>query len=335
MSVTAKELAKRLGLSEAAVSIALNNKPGVSTATRKRVLEEARKAGYDFSRKAALRDHGLGRICFAIYKKSGAVVDETPFFAALSEGVRLGCKREQYNLAIVYLYEDEDLAAQLNTIRSGNFDGLILLATEMDERSLLPFQDFKIPLLLLDAYFETLDYNCVLINNIQGAYLATSHLISRCKTQPGYLRSAYSIGNFEQRADGFYKAIRAHGMSTSKCLVHRLTPSQDGAYADMKALLEAGEQPAPAYFADNDLIAIGAMQALQEAGYRIPEDVSLVGFDDLPACEYMHPPLTTIEVPKIYLGETAAHRMIEMIDDKNSLPLKIEVSVRLKRRRSV
>ena len=124
-------------------------------------------------------------------------------------------------------------------------------------------------------------------------------------------------------------------MSTSKCLVHRLTPSQDGAYADMKALLEAGEQPAPAYFADNDLIAIGAMQALQEAGYRIPEDVSLVGFDDLPACEYMHPPLTTIEVPKIYLGETAAHRMIDMIDDKNSLPLKIEISVRLKRRRSV
>ena len=335
MSITAKALAAQLGLSEAAVSIALNDRPGVSTATRKRVLEAAREAGFDFSRKAASSGLKRGLICFAIYRKSGAIVDDTPFFSTLSEGISLACKRARYDLVIRYLYEDEDLSDQLYALKTGGFDGILLLATEMDEASLLPFESFKVPIVLLDAYFERLSYDCVLINNVQGAYLATSYLISKRKVQPGYLRSAYSIGNFEQRADGFYKAIRAHGMSTSKSVVCRLTPSQEGAYADMKALLEAGEKPVPAYFADNDHIASGAMKALKEAGYRIPEDVAVVGFDDLPICEYLSPPLTTVEVPKLYLGEMAVRRMIERIENKNSLPLKIEAAVRLKKRKSV
>ena len=335
MSVTAKELAAQLGLSEAAVSIALNGKPGVSTATRRRVLEAARNAGFDFSRKAGSQGLRRGTICFAVYKKSGAVVDDTPFFSAVSDGVSLGCRRENFDLVVRYLYEDEELSEQLYTIKNSGFSGMILLATEMDEHSLAPFSDIRIPIVLLDAYFETLDYDCVLINNVQGAYLAASHLISRCRTQPGYLRSAYPIGNFEQRADGFYHAIRAHGLSTSQSLVHRLTPSQEGAYADMKALLEAGEKPAKAYFADNDHIAIGAIKAFREAGYRIPEDISVIGFDDIPLSEYISPPLSTVDVPKLYLGETAARRLAQMIDSKNSLPLKIEIAVRLKKRASV
>ena len=124
-------------------------------------------------------------------------------------------------------------------------------------------------------------------------------------------------------------------MSTAKSQVLRLTPSQEGAYEDMKELLATGEKPASCYFADNDLIAIGAMKALKDAGYRIPQDVSIVGFDDLPSCEYMSPPLTTIMVPKLFMGETAADRIIQLIEEKNQQPLKIEVSTRLVRRRSV
>ena len=335
MSVTAKELAAQLGLSEAAVSIALNNRPGVSTETRNRVFKAAREAGYDFSRKALSPNAKKGLICFVIYKKSGAVVDETPFFSALSEGVSLGCKQARYDLIIRYLYEDEDLDNQIFSLKTGGFDGILLLATEMDENSLLPFSSFKIPVVLVDAYFEQLSFDCVLMNNVQGACLATSYLISKRKTQPGYLRSAYRIENFNQRADGFYKALRNHGMSPSKSPVHLLTPSQEGAYEDMKALLAAGEEPAKAYFADNDHIAIGAVKAFKEAGYRIPEDIAIVGFDDLPICEYLSPPLTTVEVPKQYLGEMAAKRIIERIENKNSLPLKIETAVRLKKRKSV
>lgn len=335
MKVTAKDLARALGLSEAAVSMALNNRPGVSTATRRRILEEAERRGYDFSRKAAFGNELKGSFCLAVYKKSGAVVGDTPFFADLTDGISAACKKAHYDLVIRYLYEDEDLDDRLYSLSRADFKGILLLATEMDAASLARFSRFKTPLLLLDSYFETASYNCVLINNVQGAYLATSYLIKKRRTQPGYLRSAYPIGNFVERADGFYKAIRVNGMSTAKSLVHRLTPSQEGAYADMKALLEAGEKPADCYFADNDHIAIGAITALKEAGYRIPEDVAVVGFDDIPLCEYLDPPLTTIEVPRHIMAQTAVGRLIEMVESKQLHPVKIQIGVTLKKRKSV
>ena len=335
MKVTAKDLARALGLSEAAVSMALNNRPGVSTATRRRILEEAERRGYDFSRKAAFGNELKGSFCLAVYKKSGAVVGDTPFFADLTDGISAACKKAHYDLVIRYLYEDEDLDDRLDALSRADFKGILLLATEMDAASLARFSRFKTPLLLLDSYFETASYNCVLINNVQGAYLAASYLIKKRRTQPGYLRSAYPIGNFDERADGFYKAIRVNGMSTAKSLVHRLTPSQEGAYADMKALLEAGEKPADCYFADNDHIAIGAITALKEAGYRIPEDVAVVGFDDIPLCEYLDPPLTTIEVPRHIMAQTAVGRLIEMVESKQLHPVKIQIGVTLKKRKSV
>ena len=107
-SITAKELAAMLHLSESAISLALNNKPGVSRETRKRVMEAAKKQGYDFSRKAVAREQKMGTICFAVYRKSGAVVGDTPFFSELTEGISSRCRREGYECVIRYLYEDED-----------------------------------------------------------------------------------------------------------------------------------------------------------------------------------------------------------------------------------
>lgn len=333
-SITAKELAAILHLSESAVSLALNDRPGVSRETRKRVLDAARENGYDFSRKALGRDQKKGTICFAVYRKSGAVVGDTPFFSELTDGISIRCRRDGYECVISYLYEDEDLQGQIYAMRVARYAGVIVLATEMEEQTLSLFDVVESPLVFLDAYFERPEYNFILINNIHGAYQATKYLIRKCRTQPGYLRSSYWISNFDARADGFYKAIREAGMSTSQSRVHRLAPSQEGAYADMKELLRT-EKPAKCYFADNDLIAIGSIQALKEAGYRIPEDVSIVGFDDISSAQYVSPPLTTVEVPKAYLGEAAVGRVIQMIEGHSLQPLKVEVFTRLVRRKSV
>lgn len=335
MSITAKELAAKLGLSESAISLALNDRPGVSRETKRRVLEAAKAYGYDFSKKAIASNGKKGTVCFAIYKKSGAVVGDTPFFSALTDGINMGCRRQHYDCVTRYLYEDDDLADQIYTLETSKFSGIILLATEIDENTLKQFSSISAPLVVLDAYFEKLDFDFVIINNIQGAFTATEHLIKKRRTQPGYLRSDYWISNFDQRADGFYKAIRAAGMSTAKSQVLRLMPSQEGAYEDMKRHLEAGEKPVDCYFADNDLIAFGAVMALKEAGYRVPEDVAVVGFDDMPACEYMNPPLSTIMVPKLFMGETAATRIIQLIEVNVVQPLKIEVSTKLVKRKSV
>lgn len=338
MSITAKKLAEMLQLSEAAVSMALNNKPGVSTATRKRVLETAREQGYDFSRlkeSAPVLRPLQGTLYFIIYRKHGAVVADTPFFSQLSQGIDAGCKKHRYHLNVFYMDEGEAMEAQLRSLIHFDCKGILLLGTEMHEENLTPFLSLGLPLVVLDTYFETVSADYVLINNIQGAYLAVSHLISRCKCQPGYLRSSYSINNFRERADGFYKAVRTYGMSASQSPVHLLTPSLEGAYADMLKLLNAGETLARCYFADNDLIACGAMKALKEKGYRIPQDISIAGFDNMPVSTCMEPALTTVNVPKQYMGEAAVRRLAHVIASQDNVPVKLEISTSLVKRKTV
>ncbi len=332
MSVTAKQLAQLLNLSEAAVSMALNNKPGVSTATRKRVIAAARESGYDFSRineNTAPSLPSQGTLYFIIYRKHGAVVADTPFFSQLTQGIDSGCKKHHYYMHVFYLDEGKNMEKQLRDLVHFDCRGILLLGTEMHENDLVPFQNLKLPLVVLDTYFETVEADYVLINNVQGAYLATSHLISCCKSQPGYLRSSYAINNFGERADGFYKAVRLHGLSTSNSRVHLLSPSLEGAYADMLALLDAGEDLCRCYFADNDLIACGAVKAMRERGLQIPQDVAVIGFDNMPVSTYMEPALTTVNVPKQHMGEAAVRRLAQLIEDRDSSPMKLEISTSL------
>ncbi|MCL2017023.1 MAG: LacI family DNA-binding transcriptional regulator [Defluviitaleaceae bacterium] len=325
--MTAKELAKKLNISTAAVSFALNNKQGVSDKTRQRVLNAAEQYGMNLS-KQQTKCHER-TFCFILYRREGAVVADTPFFSQLTEGIERGCKELGFKLRICYVYKQEDVVRQLADITRSDCSGIILLGTEMTSFDYIPFQRLKTPMVLLDVYFNTVQHDCILINNTQGAFLATDYLISRIKSQPGYLHSAYSIANFGERADGFYNAVRHHGMSTSKCIVHKLTPSVEGACADMLELLEKGEDLARGYFADNDWIAIGAMKAFQKKGIKIPEDVSVIGFDNIPAANYLEPPLTTVNVPKQHMGVLAVKRLADVLDNGNNSVIKLEIATGL------
>lgn len=264
--------------------------------------------------------------------ESGVVVSDSPFFNEVFEGIHEKCSQLHYTLSIQYLYDREQAQAAL---RGNKADGIILLGTEMAAEDYQPFEQCPVPIVVLDTYFETVQVNYVLINNTQGAYQATGFLIKRCMSQPGYLRSAYPIGNFNERANGFYQAIRDYGMSPSKSVVHLLSPAPDGAYADMCCLLEQQEELACCYFADNDAIACAAMRALQEHGYRIPEDISIIGFDDIPVCGYVIPALTTVRVSKRYLGNTAVSHLIRLMEEKTNVCCKIEISTELVVRGSV
>lgn len=334
MGITAKELAKKMNLSESAVSLALNGKAGVSTKTRQEVLEAAEKYGYDFTRISNRAQPG-GSIYFTLFRKNGAVVTDTPFFSELSEGIQQKCKEEGYKLSITYVYADDDIEKQVEDIRYSDCIGLILLGTEMSAADFAFFDKLNIPIVLLDVYFGHVKRDCVLINNIQGAFDAADYLISRTKKQPGYLHSSYPISNFEERSDGFYKAVRTNGMSASKSIVHLLSPSVEGAFADMTELISRGEELAECYFADNDLIAIGAMKALQKAGYKIPQDIAIIGFDNMPMTNYIEPSLTTINVPKHYMGQMAAARLFEVIRSDHFSPVKLEIGTNLIKRRSI
>ena len=328
MGITAKELAKELGISAAAVSLALNDKPGVSTETRKRIKEAAERLGYDFH-KIKLNKKIDGSIYFIICKRNGTVLTDTPFFAELADGVLNEGKSLGYKLNTIYTYEDELDDKKLSDIKYSDCIGMIILGTEITAPSLEKFIQLNLPLVLLDSYIEQIDCDCVQINNIQGAYIATMHLIKKTKKQPGHLASSYPINNFQERREGFTRAIRSSGMSITQSITHWLTPSMDGAYSDMIELIKRKEPLASCYFADNDLIAAGAMKAFIECGYRIPEDIAIVGFDNMPISRMTSPSLTTINVPKQDMGAEAMRRLHFRIHNPNSAYTKTEIITNL------
>lgn len=336
MSITAKELAKIMGLSEAAISMALNGKPGVSTETRKRVIETAHNYSYDFT-KLKKGPKNSGTICYIVYRKYGAILkmQNTPFFEQLSNGIEQHCKEKGYRLVTANIVAGNDVDKQLERAIPSDCVGIVLLGTEMLKEDFFPFSYISLPIVAIDTYINSTKMDCVLMNSMEGAYQATRFLIKKKQVQPGYLKSSYLMYNFAKRSDGFYKALRDSGLSTSKSVVHHLSPSMEGAYADMKKLLTDGCEVAKCYFADNDLIAAGAMKAFKEFGYRIPEDVGIVGFDNIPMCTYLEPNLTTINIPIRYMAEMAITRLDEVINSRHYRPVKIEVNTNLIRRQSV
>lgn len=332
MPITAKDIAKQLNLSESAVSLALNHKPGVSTLTRKKVLEAARTLGYDFT-KITASYHPVSMVNFILYQKN--LLFDTPFFNEIVTGVEKGFKNTGYRMMISHLHSEENVQEQLEEIVSSGCDGIIILGTEMAREDFAPFSFIDVPIILLDSYYDSVKMDCILINNVEGAYQATDYLIKKRHAQPGYLQSSCSIYNFEERADGYYRAIRRSGLSVAKSIVHSLSPSIEGAYADMKAIIEQGDELANCYFSDNDEIAIGAMKALKEKGYEIPGEIAVIGFDNISFSTFTEPPLTTVNVPKGYLGELAAKRLLTVIQNPEYHPVRMEVKTNIILRGSI
>ena len=332
--MTSKELAKQLGLSEAAVSLALNNRPGVSTKTRNRVKEAATAAGMDFSSRAGVSEQ-MGSICLIFYRRNGAVLADTSFFSELTEGVEQKCREVGFRVSIQNIYSITDLERTLQELSHVGTDGAVLFGTEMREEDFAVLSFTDLPIVLLDNHFLSTKIDSIQINNIDGAYSAANYLIKRRRTQPGYLSSSYPIRNFSERRQGFNQALIHNGMSPSATIVHTLAPSIDGAYSDMMEILERKDPLAQSYFADNDLIAIGALRAFKAHGFRIPEDIALIGFDDIPMCDYTEPGLTTIHVPKRYMGMVAVERLVSLIEKKAYYPVNISISPHLVTRATV
>lgn len=334
MSISAKELAQKLNVSPATISMVLNNKPGISAETRDMVLSAAKKYHYDLT-KYSLQTKKDKNICFLIYKKDGEVVSDTPFFSALTEGISNTCQANNLTLNILYVYNNHPIEAQLKELFEKEYHGVLLLATEMTLEDFQPFLRLPCPLIVLDCYYEDLAFDTILINNVQGSYMATTHLIQKGFQEIGYLKSSFRIANFEERADGYFKALREYNIKKDLNYVVELSPSMESAYSDMKQLLKQGIPLAGAYFADNDLIAAGAMRAFLEAGYRIPEDISIIGFDDISLCNFLSPTLSTMRVETHDFGMLAVNQFQNRIQNPSQSLVKVELSTQLISRDSV
>lgn len=324
--MNSKELAKLLGVSPATVSMALNGKPGVSKETKELVLEAAKK--HHVSARA-LSVASTRTICLIVFQRKETLLSFSTFMTEVQTGVEKTCAEAGYGFTTRLVFGIESLISCLSKLSRSDTAGVILLGTDMVEEDFRLFPKKNLPIVLLDNHAYSYPIDCVKIDNISSAFSAVNFLIRRRKAVPGYLRSSYELNNFYERKTGFEQALVYNGMSENSAVIHDLLPSIEGAYADMNALLKGGLKPASCYFADNDLIAIGAMQAMQSHGYRIPEDVALVGFDDIEMSAGTTPPLTTMHVPKYHFGAAAVKRLLTLIRDSSLFPIKIEMTANL------
>lgn len=309
MRVTAKEVARQAGVSASTVSLVFQNKGSIRPEVRQKVFAAAAAIGYRPGGSAAGAAQPV--IQLVLYKKHGKVVSDTPFFENLTKGISDRVQALGYQLRITYYYAAQDAAEQLRSLQNSRPAGLLLLTTEMHTRDLDAFEALGLPLVLLDNWFPAKSCDAVVIDNLRGAYHAVQFLIQCGHTRLGYLSSKVDIRNFTERREGYLAAVRSlkdpHNDSAQRIV--RVGTTVESACADMTAYLATDPVLPTAFFADNDLIAAGCLRALRRAGYRVPEDISLIGFDDMSICELTEPPLTTMAVPKERLGALAVDRL--------------------------
>lgn len=319
MRVNIKKLSELTGFSQATVSNALNNKRGVSKETAEKVLKVARETGY-------LSECRVSGIKLVVYKTSGAVVNDSPFFSSLIAGVEAEGRNYGFDTLVYNLAKDApDYEERMRELCSDPSRALLILATVLEEEEARRFEEAVAPVVMLDNWYRDLDFSAVLIDNSAAAGQAVEYLIQKGHKKIGHLKGSYGINNFLFREEGYLRALHENGLEFDPEYTFCLTPSMEGACADMSGILQKEPDLPTAFFADNDMIALGAIRALLQNGYQVPEDVSVVGFDDLPFCAISNPPLTTVKVHNYHMGIAAVRCLMELVKDGMPCCVKMEI----------
>ena len=329
MKVNIKQISEQTGFSPATISNALNRKRGVNKETAETIFKVAKELGY-------ITDIGITKIKFVMYRRNGQILDDTPFFTLMINGAERACMDAGYEMMMVHVDRfSSDYEEQVEALINDTSSALVLLGTEVIGEDLKPFRDCKCPIITLDYCTADMAFSGVAINNEDSFALATRYLIDLGHTDIGYLSGKFRIRAFRLRNRGYQKAMNAAGLMIKPEFRVPLSTSMDSAYQDMIAYLQTSPKLPSAYIADNDMIALGAMRALQEYRIRIPEDVSIIGFDDLAYSEICSPRLTSIRVPKQEMGKMAIERLIDIVNHGDAVKTKTEVSTEFIIRESV
>lgn len=329
MKASIRYISELTGFSPATVSNALNHKKGVNARTAAEVFRVAKEIGY-------ISENSISKIKLVTFKKNGSIIDDTPFFPTLISGFEQECRQCGYEMVVCNLDErDGDYEKQVKSLVQDEESASVILGTEMMGGELKPFLFARSPVVILDYWQDSMDFNGVLINNFDSAKKAVEYLIEQGHREIGYIRGAYRINGFKARGQGYQSAMRKYKLEVKNYFIVTLSTTLNGAYQNMLAYLDKKPRLPTAFFVDNDMIALGAMKALQERGYRIPDDVSIIGFDDLPFSEISYPPLTTLRVPNKEMGRLAVRRLVDMIKNPGEVITKTEVCTKFIERQTV
>jgi len=315
-----EDIAKKAGVSRSTVSRVINKEPYVSEKTRQRVLAVIEQEG--FSPNAAARalvtqrTHIIGVV---IPGNIDVFFTDNSYYPMLLQGIAVAAHERDFAI-LLWLGQSHDDREHFTRKVLGNrqMDGMVIASLQSDHPLIAMLPDIKIPLVTVDRpeiFDDQISY--VTIDNVRAAVDAVSHLVSIGRRRIAHITGHLTITDGQDRLLGYRKALEQAGLPFDTSLIHHGNFSYEQGYEGMKRLLL---QRPDALFAAGDTIAMGALQALQEAGLHVPDDVAVVGFDDLNETIDSKPPLTTVRQPVQQKGAQAAHLLIDLIEGKRVGP---------------
>lgn len=325
------DIAKLANVSKGAVSLALNGKKGVSEKTREKILKIASEHGYitrsTVSTSSPSEEPKLLRL---VACTNGEIVTEhyesLPFFMELIGDINKQISSNGYSL-IVSTVNSEDLENEITQLEKNQQSaGILLLGTNLNAQQIKLIANIKPNLVVLDTCFETLAIDFVLINNTYGAYEAGKYLAELGHKNIGYVESEVRIYNFDMRKKGFLQAMDEYQLAVKPSHFFSISPMTLTSQEAFKHLISNRINDLPtALFCEADYMAISVIKSLTELGIKVPEEVSVIGFDDIFESQAIIPELTTIHVKKDVLASMAVKKLIQDIDAEKSDKIKLFV----------
>ena len=329
--LTLEEIGKLAGVSRATVSRVINNHPNISPAVRERVQKVIEETGYQpnlLARSLASRETKMiGLIIPSVIQEFFS----DPYYPRLTQGVAQAINDNHYTLNFfLFQSKKEEQRALQRIVGNGLVDGLIVAADNMVDPFVPSLVEQNVPVVLVGRPSQPRDITFVDVDNVRGGYLATKHLIECGRSRIAEV-SALPFLVAVDRDRGYRDALRDAGHDIDERLIAIGDFTELSGYHAMNELIP---RKPDGVFVHSDQMAVGALRALREAGLRVPEDVAVIGFDDLPPATQSHPTLTTISQPIRDTGSIAVETLIEILKSRLTTPKQIILPVHLKVRDS-
>lgn len=312
-NITIKDVSRIAGVSPKTVSRIINNEKHVKKETSEKVLAIIKKYGYEpnyFARGLKTK----------VSKTIGLLIGdiENPYYSRLSKGVMDVAEYEDYNVIVCNSKYNVELGERyLNMLIKKGVDGVLIATIDFTEESIFKLNKRHIPFVLITCRLDTTpDVNYVIADDYYGGRIAAEYLIGLGHRKIYFLRAADVVGANE-RVRAFRDVLMENNIFTED-YISKVLVNSDGSYEETKRFLKNLEG-FTAIIAGNDFIAMGAMEAIFESGLQIPEDISLIGYDNLKITSILKIPLTTVEQPKYQFGKMATERLIRMIKSPENL----------------
>lgn len=330
------DIAQRSGVSISAVSLALNNKPGISPETRERILQAAEELEYPVKNSTPTSvSKRLSTIGMVVKTDPDSSPQDNPFYSKVILGIEDICRRNGINLFFATLPVDADNCPveipQL--LYNESVDGLIMVGTFVDETIIAISGRRALPIVLVDGYSNHESYDAVISDNFRAAYQAVSYLIKKGHQHIGLLGSTESCyPSLKERRNGYLRAMKEHDLT--QVYVADFNINRSKGYDETIALLRQYPH-LTALFCVNDDVGSHAIRAIKTLGKRVPADVSVVGYDDTYLASNTHPMLTTMHVDTLAMGRAAVHLLAFRSENPESARMTLTIHPTLVERESV